>query len=461
MFQGRILIVDDDMAIRDGSAQALSRLGYDVSQASTGAEARLLLDRYEFDLLLLDLSLPDCNGLDLLKAVRGRDPLVQIVMITAYGTIQNAVEAMRLGANDFLPKPFDPDELRHVVKRILNARRLAMENLLLREELRKKEGDAEILCVSRPMSMLLAQADRVAPTDSTVLVTGESGTGKGLLARYLHERSRRKEHPFVSVDCSTLVPTLFESELFGHVKGAFTGASSNKLGKFELSNGGTLFLDEIGNIAPDIQVKLLKVVEEKVISRVGSTRLTKVDTRIIAATNQDLRQAVREGRFREDLYFRLNVVSLHIPPLREREEDIPLLARHFLARFSKKHGRSGMEMDPALMDRLKAYPWPGNVRELEHTIERLVIFAAGRTITVEDGELAGISGPEERPEAISGPPGRGLVTFELVPLDDVERDYVERVLREVGGNRSEAASILGIDRKTLRLKLRRWGVEGQ
>ncbi|MEF3169063.1 MAG: sigma-54 dependent transcriptional regulator [Deltaproteobacteria bacterium] len=460
MTPGRILIVDDDAAIRDGSSQALVRQGHEVLQAATGREALSLLDRSEFDLVFLDLKLPDINGLDLLKTIRERDPLVQIVMITAYGTIQNAVEAMRLGANDFLSKPFAPDELRLVTDRVLRARRLTRENLFLREELRRKEGETVIIHGSKAMATLLEQADRAAPTDSTILITGESGTGKGLLARRIHERSTRRENPFVAVDCSTLVPTLFESELFGHVKGAFTGATTNKMGKFELASGGTLFLDEIGNVSLDLQAKLLKVVEEKVICRVGSTRQTKVDTRIIAATNQDLRQAAREGRFREDLYFRLNVVSLHIPPLRERREDIPLLVRHFLGRFSAKHGRPGLVPTAGLLSRLNAYSWPGNVRELENTMERLVIFSSGSTITEEDLELAGIPGkaPAEAKETRKAPP-ESMLTFELIPLEDVERDYVARVIREVGGNRTEAAAILGIDRKTLRLKLRRWGME--
>jgi len=460
MTPGRILIVDDDAAIRDGSSQALVRQGHEVLQAASGREALSFLDRSEFDLVFLDLKLPDINGLDLLRTIRERDPLVQIVMITAYGTIQNAVEAMRLGANDFLSKPFAPDELRLVTDRVLRARRLTRENLFLREELRRKEGETIIVHGSRAMATLLEQADRAAPTDSTLLITGESGTGKGLLARRIHERSTRRENPFVAVDCSTLVPTLFESELFGHVKGAFTGATANKMGKFELASGGTLFLDEIGNVSLDLQAKLLKVVEEKVICRVGSTRQTKVDTRIIAATNQDLRQAAREGRFREDLYFRLNVVSLHIPPLRERREDIPFLVRHFLGRFSAKHGRPGLVPSAGLLSRLDAYSWPGNVRELENTMERLVIFSSGSTITEKDLELAGIPGgaPTEAKETRKAPP-ESMLTFELIPLEDVERDYVARVIREVGGNRTEAAAILGIDRKTLRLKLRRWGME--
>ncbi len=326
----RILIADDDPDISDGCAQVLSRLGCQITEASTGAETLRLLDKYEFDLLLLDLKMPDMNGLDLLRTIRGQDETLPVIMITAYGTIQNAVEAMRMGANDFLPKPFEPDELRLVVRRTLNAKRLALENLYLREELKRKEGEVCIIGQSEPLLKIFNQIKRLAPTDSTVLITGESGTGKGLLARHIHELSLRHEHPFVSVDCSTLVPSLFESELFGHVKGAFTGAEGNKVGKFELASGGTLFLDEIANINLELQAKLLKAVEEKEISRVGSQRITKVDVRIIAATNQDLKKAVQEGKFREDLYFRLNVVAIKTPTLRERRDDMPLQANGLL-----------------------------------------------------------------------------------------------------------------------------------
>ncbi|NDY43301.1 sigma-54-dependent Fis family transcriptional regulator [Dissulfurirhabdus thermomarina] len=455
----RILIVDDDAAIRDGSAQVLGRAGHEISEAATGREALDLLGRYAFDLILLDLKMPDINGLDLLRRIREQDPAVPVVMITAYGTMENAVEAMRLGANDFLSKPFEPEELRLVVDRTLQARRLALENLYLKEELRRQEGAPEIVGRSPALRRLLEQAERVAATDSTVLVTGESGTGKGLLARYIHEASPRRDRPLVAVDCSTLVSSLFESELFGHVKGAFTGASANKMGKFELANGGTLFLDEIANIDLDLQAKLLKAVEEKVISRVGSHRLTKVDVRIIAATNQDLRRAVAAGAFREDLYFRLNVVALETPPLRERREDIPLLVRHFLERYGRKYQRPGLRLAGDAMRWIEAYHWPGNVRELENAVERLVIFARGGTIGADDLQAAGLleaAGETAGPEAASPVPGEA---GRPLPLDEVERRHVLSVLRRAEGNRSEAARLLGIDRKTLRQKLRRWGLE--
>ncbi len=453
----RILIIDDDPAIRDGCAQVLRRRGYECMEAATGKEAFSLLDRLDFDIVLVDLKMPDINGLDLIAGIRQKDSLLPIVMITAYGTIQNAVEAMRLGANDFLPKPFEPEELLMVVKKCLKARMLTIENIYLREELKKKEGDVRIVGESRPIIDLLSQARRVAPTDSTVLITGESGTGKGLLARYIHEQSPRKDAPFVSVDCSTLVPSLFESELFGHVKGAFTGATENKLGKFELANGGTVFLDEIANINLDLQAKLLKVVEEKEITRVGSHKVTKVDVRIIAATNQDLRLLVQKGQFREDLFFRLNVVAFKTPPLRIRRPDIPLLARHFLKKFSEKHRRlPALSLTEEAMDALISYYWPGNVRELENFIERLVIFSTGKEITLDDLEISGLPLEKASDEPASTPPN--IETDGIEPLEQIEKAYIIKVLKSTKGNKTLASQLLGIDRKTLRLKLKKWGM---
>ncbi len=445
----KILIVDDDHAIVDGCSQVLSKVGYDITSAYSGAEALKALEKFEYDLVLLDLKLPDINGLDLLKEIRKKDSLVPVVMITAYGTIQNAVEAMRLGADDFLPKPFEPDELRLVVRRSLRARRLAKENLYLKEELRKKEGDIEVIGKSKALTALLEQVARVAPLDTTVLITGESGTGKGLIARKIHQLSKRRNFPFVSVDCSTLVPSLFESELFGHMKGAFTGATSHKIGKFEMADGGTLFLDEIANINLELQAKLLKAVEEKEISRVGSQRITKVDVRIVAATNKDLQKAVTKGEFREDLYFRLNVVALTTPPLRERKEDIPLLVDHFLKRFAANHGRRVLEIAPEVLERLKEYDWPGNVRELENAVERLAVFAQEDMITLEDLTFARV------PQA--GPAPKLRYSGKM-PLEEVEKAHILGVLKDTKGNRTEAAKILGIDRKTLRLKLQKWGI---
>ncbi len=445
--KGRVLLIDDDPGIRDAGFQVLSREGYEVELAGTAEEARRLISDYEFDVIVLDLKLPGAEGLELLREIKEEDPQAQVVVITAYGTVQVAVSAMKLGAADFLQKPFSPQELRLAVAKALEKRRLTLENIYLRQTLREKEGALEFIGRSTAIRRVLEQAAMAAETDSTVLLTGESGTGKGLLARKIHEWSPRKEGPFVFVDCGTLVPTLFESELFGHVKGAFTGATAHKIGKFELANGGTIFFDEIGNISPDIQAKLLRAVEEKEISPVGSHRVIRVDVRIIAATNKDLREEVRAGRFREDLFFRLNVISIHLPPLRERKEDIPLLAEYFLKRYAEKHRKPVRSLAPEVLEAFKTYSWPGNVRELENTIERLVVFSRKPVIGPEDLYFAGF-------ETDSA----DFSLEEDLPLEEIEKRYILRVLKACGGNKSLAAQKLRIDRKTLRGKLKRWGL---
>ncbi|WP_297055731.1 sigma-54 dependent transcriptional regulator [Thermosulfurimonas sp.] len=445
--KGRVLLIDDDPGIRDAGFQVLSREGYEVELAGTAEEARRLISDYEFDVIVLDLKLPGAEGLELLREIKEEDPQAQVVVITAYGTVQVAVSAMKLGAADFLQKPFSPQELRLAVAKALEKRRLTLENIYLRQTLREKEGALEFIGRSAAIRRVLEQAAMAAETDSTVLLTGESGTGKGLLARKIHEWSPRKEGPFVFVDCGTLVPTLFESELFGHVKGAFTGATAHKIGKFELANGGTIFFDEIGNISPDIQAKLLRAVEEKEISPVGSHRVIRVDVRIIAATNKDLREEVRAGRFREDLFFRLNVISIHLPPLRERKEDIPLLAEYFLKRYAEKHRKPVRSLAPEVLEAFKTYSWPGNVRELENTIERLVVFSRKPVIGPEDLYFAGF-------ETDSA----DFSLEEDLPLEEIEKRYILRVLKACGGNKSLAAQKLRIDRKTLRGKLKRWGL---
>ena len=447
MNKERILIIDDDAAIRDACFQVLTRSGYEAELASTPEEALELISKFEFDVILLDLKMPGMNGLDLLKHIKEDDPHAEVVIITAYGTVQNAVEAMKGGASDFLQKPFNPEELRLAVKKALERRRLTMENLYLRRALAEREGQVVIVGKSPAIKRVLEMAEMVAPTDSTVLITGESGTGKGLLARKIHELSPRRQGPFVKVDCGTLVPTLFESELFGHVKGAFTGATTHKVGKFELANGGTIFFDEISNISVEIQAKLLRAVEEKEISPVGSHRVTRVDVRIIAATNKNLEEEIRKGTFRNDLFYRLNVVSIYIPPLRERIEDIPLLARYFLQEFSRKHRKTVRDFAPEALKALSSYPWPGNVRELENTIERLVIFAKDELIHLEDLHWAGFKKAE--PSFLE----------DDLPLEEVERRYILHVLKRYQGNKSKAAKVLKIDRKTLREKLKRWGLE--
>ncbi|AEB09011.1 sigma-54-dependent transcriptional regulator [Desulfobacca acetoxidans] len=438
----KALIIDDDKAMRDACHQILSRLGYEVEVASNGHLGLALLEKASFDLVLLDLVMPDQNGVEVLKQIKVLDPQVQVVIITGYGTIASAVETIKLGAFDFLPKPFTPDDLRQVVKRALVKQREGETPVV-----RKDESDGlRIVHESEAMARVMEMAQRVALSDSTVLITGESGTGKGLIAQKIHALSDRRQQPFITVDCGALVETLFESELFGHVKGAFTGANSNKIGKFELAQGGTLFFDEVSNISLEVQAKLLRAVQELKISRVGSHRVISVDVRIIAATNRDLSQAIRTGIFREDLFYRLNVVSIHIPPLRRRKSDITPLIGYFLDKYNRRLKKSVQGFTPEALELMLEYNWPGNVRELENTIERLVVFSVGPYLELADLAFSGVEfGPQPGSEAIS--------------LKDMERDHILRILQQCEGRRSDTARLLGIDRKTLREKLKRYQIE--
>ena len=440
-----ILVIDDDPLMRDACHQALTNHGHSVTVAKSGREGLALLENWSFDLILLDLKMPGEDGLFVLAKIQDLDPEAIVVMISAYGSIETAVQAIKLGAFDFISKPFTPDELLKLVNRILRNRRLTMENLSLKQNLRKQPRHAEIISKGPAMAKVKEMIAMVAPTDSTVLLQGESGTGKGLAARKLHDMSKRREHPFISVDCGSLVKTLFESELFGHVRGAFTGANATQHGKFEMAHGGTLFFDEISNIDLEIQAKLLKAVEDKSISKVGDHKVVKVDVRLISATNRDPQEAIAKGHFREDLFFRLNVVSIHLPPLRNRKEDIPLLANHFLKVFSQKQEKRLESFSPDAMKALTQYVWPGNVRELENTIERLVVFARNEIITSQDLVYS---------NAVSSP----MVTTEPNRLDEMEKQHIMKVLAGENGNRTRAAELLGIDRKTLRTKLRKYQV---
>jgi two-component system response regulator HydG len=441
---GTILIVDDDYHLADSCSQALSRLGHTLEWVPGGREALVLLDHSSYDVILLDLKMPGMDGIEVLKKIKERDPHAVVVIVTGYGTVKNAVEVMKLGAYDFLSKPFDPEDLKSVIQRALDQKRLALENIYLRQELKRKEGISQIFSQSPYMERIKEVIRRVAPTDSTVLITGPTGTGKGLVARTIHELSARSAAPFVAVDCGTLVPTLFESELFGHVKGAFTGAEGHKVGKFEVAHGGTIFFDEICNIHLDVQAKLLKAVEERKVSKVGSNREIHVDVRIVAATNKDLPAEIQAGRFREDLFYRLNVVSIHLPPLAERREDIPLLIEYFLQKRNEVTG-GNVHISPEAVELLTNYDWPGNVRELENTIERLAVLCQGEVITPADLYFAGAPIAEgERGEADK--------------LADIERQHILKILKRYKGHRSKAAQALGIDRKTLSTKLKRYGL---
>jgi DNA-binding NtrC family response regulator len=450
-----VLVVDDEESIRLGCEQTLAAEGHRVRTAADGKTALALAREEAFDVAILDLRMPGLGGLEVLAALRRDSPETEIIVVTGYATIESAVEAMRRGAYDYLAKPFGPDLLVAVVTRAFERRRLAMENAALRVALREREPSLALVGASSAMEGVLRLVQKVAPTDATVLVLGETGVGKEVTARAVHQASLRREHPFVAVDCAALVEGLFESELFGHVRGAFTGAVETRVGKFELAHGGTLFLDEIGNLGEDMQVKLLRALQEREITKVGGTQRVKVDVRVIAATNADLVTRVREGAFREDLFYRLSVVPIVVPPLRDRREDVPLLARHFLQKYGARRNRTVTSFGSAALRALEAHEWPGNVRELENTVERALVMCESSVIEPEDllfygpGTLAA-SAPAEGDEAGPGRSGEGH-------LADVERREIAAALERFDGQIARAAQFLGINRKTLREKLRRYG----
>ncbi len=440
-----ILVIDDDSFMRDACYQALTKDSHSVSLAKNGREGLALIEKSLFDLILLDLKLPREDGLFVLAEIKDIDPEAVVVMISGHGAIEAAVQAIKLGAFDFIAKPFTPEELLHLVKRVVKKRRLPQEAIDLGNGTAQQLKPKEIISQSPSMAKVKEMIAMVAPTDSTVLLQGESGTGKGLVAHNLHEMSKRLGCPFISVDCGSLVKTLFESELFGHAKGAFTGAETTQQGKFELAHWGTLFFDEISNISLDIQAKLLKAVEEKRVSKVGDHRVIKVNVRIISATNRNLQETIAKGLFREDLFYRLNVVSIYIPPLRDRKEDIPLLVDHFLEIFMRQLGKKVEGFSPNAMKALTKYSWPGNVRELENTIERLLIFVQGKTITTQD-------------LVYSNTVLSQVVSSEPIRLEEIEREHIAKILTSVDWNKTKAAHLLGIDRKTLRIKLKRYQI---
>ena len=445
----KALVIDDDESMRIGCAQTLSEEGYKVRLAEDGEQGLKVVREELFDIIFLDLKMPGLDGMTVLGKLREHDPNAIVVVITGYGTIEAAVEAMKCGAYDFLPKPFTPETLLAVADRATERRRLGMENLCLRLELDKRTGPEGIVGRSAPMMKVAELVRKVAPTDSTVLICGETGVGKELIARAIHRQSQRCDKLFVVVDCGALVETLFESELFGHVKGAFTSASETKHGKFELANGGTIFLDEIGNVGINIQAKLLRVIQEREIVKVGGSQKVELDVRIVAATNRDLEKDMREGRFREDLFYRLSVIPINLPPLRERRADIPMLADYFLDKFAAKRRRCISCISDDAMRSLQAYDWPGNVRELENAIERAVVLADGDTIQPADLLCCGMVDLVPR-EPVAG--GR---------LAQVERDEIISALGRFDGHKGQTAEYLGINRKTLREKIRRYGIEDE
>jgi len=432
----RILVVDDDPASRELLGRILAAEGHVVVPLADGRDAIGELGRAPADLVVSDIRMADVDGYQLAERMRERAPDVPVILVTAFGDVEGAVEAIRRGAFDYLSKPYDVDAIRLVVRRALTQRALALENRSLRRQVREKYRLEGVVGRSEAMLQVYKTAARVAQSDATVLIDGESGTGKELVARAIHAASARASGPFVAVDCGAIAEGVLESEIFGHARGAFTGAGSSRRGLFEEANGGTIFLDEIGDVGSALQARLLRVLQEGEIRRVGTNEPVRVDVRVLAATNKDVEAAVRAGKFREDLYYRLNVVTIRIPPLRQRREDVPLLAEHFAA----KHGRAeGAAITPAARDLLVAYDWPGNVRELENVIARALAL-----------NPAGVIVPEDLPERLRGippivpPPGAERPT-----LAEVERRYATVVLAEAGGNKTRAAEVLGIDRKTL------------
>jgi len=448
--QARILVIDDDKAILDACSQVLAKEKYNIKLAENGEDGLVLFRREIFDLVILDLKLPGIDGMEVLKRIKEESYETPVITITGYASIESAVEAMKLGAFDYLVKPFGAEELRVITRKALANRKLVLENIYLRKELEAKKEFDLVVGNSQAMQKVLELVRRVSSTDSTVLITGESGTGKELIAKEIHHLSPRRDHPFVVVDCGALVETLFESELFGHVKGSFTGALTTKHGKFEIADGGTIFLDEISNISLNIQAKLLRVIQEREVTRIGSSKVIKVDVRIIAATNKDLAECVKEGTFREDLFYRLNVVPINIPPLRERKEDIPLLVNHFLRKYSKKAKKEITHISKEAMEALMEYDWPGNVRELENTIERAVVLTKNNKIELEDIIYPGIAAETSLFNLSSG---------KYKSLREIEKEYINRILKTFHGNKTKAAKILGIDRKTLRAKIKKYKLE--
>jgi DNA-binding NtrC family response regulator len=452
----KVLVVDDEEVLRDVLSSLLEREGHAVREAATAEEALRLADQQIFDVVLLDLMLPDRHGLEVLRELRRRDPGIVVVVITAYSSIEGAIEAMKEGAFHYLPKPFQNEEVILTVRKGGEQRRLTEENRRLREELSQRRGLDRIVGKSAPMQKVFELIRLAAPSKSTILIEGESGTGKELVAKAVHHLSPRAEAPFVTVNSGSMPPDLLESNLFGHVRGAFTGAIAHKKGLFEAADGGTLFFDEIGTVSLETQAKLLRVIQEREFMRVGSTETQKVDVRIVAATNVDLKTLVTEGRFREDLFYRLCVIRISVPPLRDRKEDIPLLAEHFLRVYAAENGKAAARIDPEAMRALYGYNWPGNVRELENAIERAVVLSGGLTI-----------GVELLPDALLNPdegaafeiPEEGLSYREAV--ENFERRLVVSALKRSGGVQKKAAELLKTRPTTLHEIIKRLGLSNR
>jgi DNA-binding NtrC family response regulator len=450
MTSGKVLIVDDEKVAMKNLEHVMKKEGYAVTATQSGGNALSLLEKQPFDVVLTDLRMEKVDGMQILKRCRENHPDTEVILITGFATLESAVEAMKHGAFFYIAKPYRLDEVRKVVAEALEKTRLKRENRSLREQVESYQGRVRILTQDSHMQHLLEMARQVAPTDCNILITGESGTGKELFARYLHHHSRRESGPFVAVNCGAFNEELLANELFGHTRGAFTGAHADKKGLLEAASGGTLFLDEITEMSPAMQVKLLRVIQEKEVLPLGATTPVKIDVRFIAATNRDVQETVKQGGFRQDLYFRLNVVNLHIPALSQRKDDVPLLAHHFLLKHAALMGKDVNELSVDTLDLLRAYDFPGNVRELENIIERGVALTTGHSIE-----------PAQLPDDLRD---LSIRTFRkkagrIPSLDEQEQDYINWVLQEAGGNQTLAAQILGIDRVSLWRKLKRYEVE--
>jgi DNA-binding NtrC family response regulator len=448
-----ILLVDDEAKIREALAQALREEGHEVLATESPREAQRLLARRFFDVLVVDNLMPELTGLDLIRELVGSAPAgerPQIVMMTAHATVESAIEAMKLGAFDYLQKPFEVDELLVVVRRALDHHRLRTQHGYLLSERDEEFNHYGIVGRSRGMQEVIRTAEVVAKSKSTVLITGETGTGKEMVARAIHYHSAQREMPLIKVNCAAIPETLLESELFGHVRGAFTGAMTGKKGKFALADGGTIFLDEIGTMSPNLQAKLLRVLQEREFEPLGSERSQKVDVRVIAATNRDLPQMVADGKFQEDLFYRLNVIPIHIPPLRERREDVTVLVEHFIHKHAQRAGKRIDGIEPTVLEALRTADWPGNVRELENTVERAVVLSQTMTIGADAVRLLGVS---------ASPPA-GLPSLNLRQnLDWAERETVRRALDSAGGIKKDAAETMGISQRALSYYLAKHRIE--
>jgi two-component system response regulator PilR (NtrC family) len=450
--KSRILVVDDEPSMREMLAIMLFKEGFEVLVAESRAAAARVFAQGTVDMVITDVKLPDGDGIEILRHVKSASPQTVVIVMTAFGSTETAVAALKLGAHDYLIKPFDVEELKIVVRGALESQHLKEENLRLRAELDAQHGIERIVATSPAMAAVVAMVRSVAPTASTVLITGESGTGKELVAQAIHSLSPRRDAPFVSINCGALPETLLESEMFGHMRGAFTDAHQNKKGLFEVAHRGTLFLDEVGEMPLSMQVKLLRALQEKTIRRVGGTEEIEVDVRVIAATNRNLEVLVQEKRLREDLFYRLNVIPVRLPPLRERREDIPILARHFLERFGREADRRVTKISPEAMKWLVSHSWPGNVRELENVIERAVALETTDTVM-----------PDRLPDSLGHDVGRdqeaGRELGSGFSLDDhlnrIERDLVEQALERSAGDRAQASELLGVTPRSLRYLIRK------